>query len=78
LIFNKKVLAVILMKPIYCCKVGVAGAGNITAATSAYELTNAICSDQLIEDKLVIVLNYDAAKNWHQRISHGHSSSKRP
>ncbi|HCL6099220.1 hypothetical protein QYE92_00330 [Enterobacter cloacae subsp. cloacae] len=50
------------MKPIYCCKVGVAGAGNITAATSAYELTNAICSDQLIEDKLVIVLNYDAPK----------------
>lgn len=52
----------ILMKPIYCCKVGVAGAGNITAATSAYELTNAICSVQLTEDKLVIVLNDDDAK----------------
>jgi len=28
LIFNKGVLAVILTKPIYCCKVGVAGAAD--------------------------------------------------
>lgn len=46
--------------------------------STEYELTNAICSVQLTEDKLVIVLNDDAAKkNWHQRISRGHSCSKR-